>query len=226
MRIQKILLAASALVLLSSCSEERFHDFGAWYSNKPSNMERKWGPMTTGYFGQNNAGRDVINPRDREAPTREEMHPPKVDDGLAVEETTDDTTVVTSDDMSPVTGGNYGKKVDQLYFAHGSAHIGKTDHRHLAVDAKKIKKNPGTGLTVVGHASHRVNTTNDPVRKKEINFEVAQKRANAVTNTLTHDGVDPGWVVAVSKGDEEPNPHPGKRSQESSDRRVEIYMNQ
>jgi outer membrane protein OmpA-like peptidoglycan-associated protein len=119
----------------------------------------------------------------------------------------------------------YGMMVQQIYFAHGSAHIGAVDNRALHVHAKRIRTKGPVAVTVVGHASHRVNTTDDPVRKKEINFEMAQKRADAVTNVLTSDGVTPSWVMAVSKGDDEPNPHRGKRSQEAADRRVELFVN-
>ena len=249
MRIQKLVIAASALLLLSGCSDSKFHDFGAWYNNKPSRMEKKWGPMTSGYFGQNAAGRAVLKPPGLQAPTKEELNPPLVDgDVVAVapvpanQDVTvfpveqDDTGVMphhvieeNGTEPAPVVSeampANYGQKIDQLYFAHGSARIGAHDSKHLAVVANKAMRRQNPNLTVVGHASHRVNTTDDPVRKKEINFEMAQKRANAVTNALTRQGIDPGWVMAVSKGDEEPNMHRGKRSQEAADRRVEVFVN-
>jgi outer membrane protein OmpA-like peptidoglycan-associated protein len=249
MRLQKLVIAASALLFLSGCtSDSKFHDFGAWYNNKPSRMEKKWGPMTSGYFGQNAAGRAVLKPPGREQPTKEDLNPPLVDGDIVAVTPVENESVtvfpVEQDDTGVVPhhmieeGGaepapvysepmaaNYGEKVDQLYFAHGSARIGARDHKHLAVVAKKVMKRQSPNLTVVGHASRRVNTTDDPVRKKEINFEMAQKRANAVTNALTQQGVDPGWVMAVSKGDEEPNLHRGKRSQESADRRVEVFVN-
>ena len=244
MRIQKLVIAISALVLLSGCSDTKFHDFSNWYSSKPSHMEKKWGPMTTGYFGQNNAGKAVLKPPGLQPPTEDELNPPLVDgEVVAVKPVeTESVTVypVEQDDagvmphhvieengMEPVTSEpmSYGDRVDQIYFAHGSARIGARDHKHLAVVVKKALRRQNPNLTVVGHASHRVNTTDDPVRKKEINFEMAQKRANAVTNALTQQGVDPGWVMAVSKGDDEPNPHRGKRSQEAADRRVEVFVN-
>jgi outer membrane protein OmpA-like peptidoglycan-associated protein len=257
MRITRIVLAASALLLVSGCSMDRVHDFKDWYSAKPSRMEKKWGPNTTGYFGQNAAGRAVLHPPGREGATREELNPPRTIDEMpapapvdtnsnvtvfpleeddsgvmphhVVEQPLDATTVTeVGPEPAPVTSepvGGYGKLTNQLFFAHGSARIGSIDHKKLATTAHKLHKRAGASVTVVGHASHRVNGVTDPVRKKEINFEMAQKRANAVTSALTQSGVDPGWVLAVSKGDDEPNPHRGKRSQEAADRRVEVFVN-
>lgn len=254
MRIPRILIAASALLALSGCSEAKYQDFRDWYSSKPSHMEYKWGPMTTGYFGQNKAGWAVLKPPAERPPLREDREAVplnntvveplpgpgvQVNDSVSVYPLDHETEVAPQPLMpvepapvepqpvvaEPVSAADYGQMMQQLFFAHGSARIGAVDHRHLHVVAQKIRKRSSVAVTVVGHASHRVNTTTDPVRKKEINFEMAQKRANAVTSALSADGVNPSWVMAVSKGDEESNPHPGKRSQEAADRRVEVFVN-
>ncbi len=266
MRIARFLIAASAVLVLAGCTKAQndAQDFKDWWSAKPSHMGMpgKWGPMTTGYSGENAQGWAILKPPAEQPPLREDREAKPVPNTI-VEQTV--TTTTTGEPMPedynesvsvyPVDGagvmphhvieqpaatapipepvqtepmrapGSYGKMVQQLYFAHGSAHIAAADHRALAVHAKRIRAKHHVALTVVGHASHRVNTTNDPERKKEINFEMAQKRADAVTNVLEQDGVSPSWVMAVSKGDDEPNPHRGKRSQEAADRRVELFVN-
>src|ERR1044072_375813 len=84
MRISRIVLAASMALMLSGCSADRYHDFRDWYSSKPSRMEKKWGPNTTGYFGQNAAGRAVLHPPGMDGPTREELNPPRTYDEMPV----------------------------------------------------------------------------------------------------------------------------------------------
>ena len=230
-----------------------YHDVYRWTHNKPSKIGYGWvGDMPSGFYGQNAAGRAVLKPPGMEpeyAPplawneTTVYDEPPPVTDSRPIPgepvQYSDSVSVYPLDgetapmrnyvnappqDMVYVDTEVYGDMVQEIFFAHGSARIGSNDKRHLVSFAKGVHSNNGLALTVVGHASTRVNTTDDPVRKKEINFEVAQKRANAVTGVLTEAGVSPSWVMSVSRGDDEPNTHSGKRSQEAADRRVEVFM--
>jgi outer membrane protein OmpA-like peptidoglycan-associated protein len=116
--------------------------------------------------------------------------------------------------------------VQQLFFAHSSATVSNVDRKGLHEFAKSLTQSPDKNyrLTVVGHASRRTAVT-DPYRAKEINFAIAQKRANAVTTELRKGGLKPSWVEAISKGDTEPNPSPDGKTQEEADRRVDVYMN-
>lgn len=124
-----------------------------------------------------------------------------------------------------VPAGVYGEMVEQLFFDHGSSRIGKIDRKSLKELAASLATTGGTyDLTVIGHASQRVDGVTDPLRKKMINFEMALKRATAVAAELRKAGVKHGWVKSMSKGDEAPNPAPGDKDQESADRRVEVYM--
>lgn len=140
------------------------------------------------------------------------------------------TTVYQSPTYSYIqaggTGFNYGHVVQKFYFPHGSSVVAKKDKKKLKDIADDAKKTTGpVEITLVGHASKRVDQTADPIKKKMINFEMAQKRANAVTHELNKAGLTPDWVQTVSKGDDEPNNEPGLMSQEDADRRVELFMN-
>ena len=126
---------------------------------------------------------------------------------------------------SRISDQNYGDIVQRLYFGHGSAAIAASDRRQLKEIASGLKRSTtDISVTVVGHASKRVDGVADPVKRKMVNFEMAQKRSNAVTTELGKAGVRPDWVRTVSMGDDVPNPDPGSKSQEEADRRVELYV--
>jgi outer membrane protein OmpA-like peptidoglycan-associated protein/predicted small secreted protein len=118
-----------------------------------------------------------------------------------------------------------GNMAEQIFFAYGSSSVGSGDRGRLHKLAANLNRmgNPYS-LNVVGHASKRVDHVKDPIRKKVINFEMAQKRANAVTQALRQVGANPDWVMATSRGDEVPNPNPGLKTQEAADRRAEVYV--
>jgi len=125
------------------------------------------------------------------------------------------------DDISKVNGD----VADRLFFAHGSAKISASDENKI----KKISENLSSldsdyKLSVVGHASTRVDGVTDPKLKKEINFKMAKQRADKVTNEFKKNGIDSKTILAVSKGDEEPNPEPGNKTQEEADRRVDVFL--
>jgi len=117
------------------------------------------------------------------------------------------------------------RKAQQIFFAYGSSRIGNEDRKSLKALAADLKRaSYEYNVNVVGHASKRVDNVQDPVRRKMINFAMAQKRANAVTKELHAAGASPDWVNALSRGDEEANPHPGNRTQEAADRRADVYV--
>lgn len=118
-----------------------------------------------------------------------------------------------------------GRRVNETFFNHGSARLGSIDKQKINAVAKDISvQDPAPFVTVVGHASTRVDGSADSGRREEINFGIAQKRAVAVSEALGAAGVEPARITAVSKGDAEPNANPGGRSQEAADRRVEIFV--
>ena len=118
-----------------------------------------------------------------------------------------------------------GEMVQQVFFEHGSAKIGRMDHKNLHELARSLVHNNGDyKLNVVGHASKRVNHVRDPIEKRMINFKMAQRRANAVANDLLQAGLSPSWVIATSMGDEQSNARRNGKSQEAADRRAEVFL--
>lgn len=212
MRISRFSFVLAATMLLTACGTvhddpSKHSDLSNWLNSRPSKIEEKTGMwLPNGYAGQN-------------------LREVKSADGSVSVFPIDDTPALQSDATMlppPVTDmGIFGDLKQTVYFEHGSAVINTSDRGALKAMANGLSDN--VAVTIVGHASTRVNTTDDPIRKKTINFEIAQKRANAVTKELKKSGVNPSLVTAMSKGDDEPNPTPGSRDQESADRRVEIY---
>lgn len=122
-------------------------------------------------------------------------------------------------------GGAQGMPAEQVFFGHGSSHVKAQDKKKLESLAAAMRYKQGVAVTVVGHASQRVDGVTDPMKRKMINFDMAQKRADAVTKILRKAGLAPGWVHATSKGDGEPNPAPPPgMSQEAADRRADVYV--
>lgn len=247
MHISKHLLTLSAVMLLGACTNTGqgvkgdLKDFAHWVNGKPSHMEKSFGKVPTGYAGQN---RRVLKPQAEApmvaaAPVQQWNDLGAYDSGMPPvgEDYNQSVTVYPVDGQpqymddgayyqeQPVYDGQ-GSLVQQVYFKHGSSKLSKSDKESLKSFGKSLQNDGSVGLTVVGHASHRVNGVSDPMRKKEINFEMAQKRASAVTKTLQDAGVNPGWVETVSRGDEEPNANPGSMGQEAADRRAEVYLHE
>jgi outer membrane protein OmpA-like peptidoglycan-associated protein len=231
-----------------------YADTHGWAHRKSNTrLERSIGLAPTGYYGQNRrgvvlkptgletGGADVamgsqLNWRqidgyydqtDNMAPIGStEIGPEAVNYGedVTVYPVDGAPVAVASAPETPAFTGTYGRLVQKIYFPHGSSQIKQMDRKSL----KQFAGGVGTtdvAVTVVGHASARVDGVTDPVRRKMINFEMAQKRANAVTRELKKAGLNPGWVQAVSKGDEEPNDDTVGKDQESADRRVELFVN-
>jgi outer membrane protein OmpA-like peptidoglycan-associated protein len=176
----------------------------------PSKIEQSTWRMPSGYANQN-----------QNKPVREIVS----SDGSVSTFPVDDAPVAQAEIITPLpmadASSDIGVVSEEIYFIHGSARLTNGEKRQIKSFANTV--GPNTAITVVGHASTRVDTTDDPVRRKTINFEVAQKRADAVTRVLNSAGVNPSMVQAISRGDDEPNPNPGSRSQEAADRRVQIY---
>lgn len=227
--MKRFVLPVVAMVLLSGCAsrDDGKIDTWEWLNGRESAKEKHLGPMPTGYTGHNK-NRPVLKPVYREPAWNEIQNYQMPGDPAPV--AADPVSVYPVEgfeDASLLSIDDYGQLVQQIYFLHGSSSLTQGEKNALRNVAQNVSQNAtaGVAVTVVGHASKRVDGVTDPMRRKMINFEMAQKRANAVTNELNRAGLNPAWVQAVSKGDEEPNAAAGGRSQETADRRVDVYVN-
>jgi outer membrane protein OmpA-like peptidoglycan-associated protein len=136
-------------------------------------------------------------------------------------------------DITPYAEGSYvnisaasGELIQQIFFPYGSSHLSGIDRQNLRELAQSLVQNGSEyKLDVIGHASRTVNHVRDALRRKMINFKMAQKRANAVAQELIRAGATPDWVEVSSLGDTQPNRHRNGKSQEAADRRTEVYLN-
>lgn len=218
MRFSRFFMVLSAVLMLSACGTvhddpAKHNDLSNWLNSRPSKIEEHTWKMPTGYAGQNNRLREV-----KSAGGSVSTFP--LEDDMPAPIGSEQQQVVQ---LSPPSAGEYGQMAGQIFFLHGSSRLTGPEKRDIASVASSVGSGAPVGITVVGHASQRVDGVTDPIRRKEINYEMAQKRAVAVTRELSKAGVNPAWIQSVSKGDDEPNASPGGRSQEAADRRVEIY---
>lgn len=225
MRVSRSIFAVLAVLMLSACGTvhddpAQHSDVSNWLNGRPSQIGDRTFDLPTGYAGQH------MPPRRFDAAEGSVTVYPVDDDNMPPMPAQETVTTVTTVTETPVVANPYGQVAQEVYFEHGMSSLSSGSKSTIQSFAEGVKaKGSPVAVTVVGHASTRVDTTDDPVRRKMINFEIAQKRATAVTRELGKAGVSPDWVQAVSKGDEEPNPNPGSMGQEASDRRVQIYTN-
>lgn len=113
----------------------------------------------------------------------------------------------------------------QMFFDHGSSKIKLADKQKIKTLSDTLKsKKDDYKVSVVGHASKRVDGVNDPARKKAINFQIAKLRASNVKREFSNNGVASDMVLTSSKGDEDAIANPGDLAHEVSDRRVDVYL--
>jgi outer membrane protein OmpA-like peptidoglycan-associated protein len=237
MHLPRFVAAVSALLLLGACSNtyhgvhDDYKDYERWAHNQPSRLNDSFGKIPRGYAAQNAEGIALLKPAGmgKVGASKYDWHESGYENAITSPGANVYTPYEANDSVTvyPIDGApaySAGAPEQQVFFRHGSSHITPGERRFIGGIAESVRDS-NTGVTVVGHASTRVDGTSDPYLRKEINFNMGQKRANAVSGVLTDAGVDPGRVTAVTKGDDEPNPNPGSRSQEAADRRVDIYTN-
>ena len=203
MRISTIVLSLSVMAVMSGCAVD-----------SPIRTSSLW---PTGYHGQHRYdhtyNEDFTNPDAPLVVEQTQATPPMT--MAVIEDTSRQMTVM------PQSSG-YGDLLHESYFRHGSAQLSASDKKALKAVAEDVKVTD-SDITVVGHASNRVDGHASAERKSELNHNISNKRAIAVTRELTSQGVSPSKINAVAQGDAIPNAHPGDKTQEEADRRVEIY---
>ncbi|MDR2354146.1 MAG: OmpA family protein [Deltaproteobacteria bacterium] len=89
---------------------------------------------------------------------------------------------------------------------------------HLQQAARVLNNNPEIHVTLVGHT--------DYVGTDTYNYDLGLRRAIAVKNQLTRDGVSPDRLGVISKGETEPIDSNQTSSGRARNRRVEIHVSQ
>lgn len=231
MRLSKLAFSLSFVVLLSGCNSFVNdkplidQDTKNWLHSKPSSLEGRLWKMPTGYYGQNGQVAPAPQGIDTADGSVTVFPVDGAADAPAPAQLADDAQMLPPVAEQSTSVDAYGNLAQELYFGHGSAAIGSGDRKALQALAKGFTHAAApVDLTVIGHASTRVDGVNDEMQRKVINFKMAQKRADAVTRVLKKSGVKPDWIQSISKGDEEPNTNaPAGKDQEAADRRVDVY---
>lgn len=103
-----------------------------------------------------------------------------------------------------------------LYFKHDSADLTAESRKLLQTVLDTIRKRAPVDISVVGHT--------DTVGRKEYNYALSLKRANAVASLLVGKGVDPSVLDITSHGKDNPLVPTGDQVSEPRNRRVEITV--
>lgn len=91
----------------------------------------------------------------------------------------------------PGTGGN-----NVVYFEYDSTALSDQSYAKLNKHVAYLKENANASVTLAGHADER--------GTREYNAALGQRRANAVKDYLTTNGVNAGQIDTVSYGEERP----------------------
>jgi len=159
-----------------------------------------------------------------------ESTPEKADDAVAVEDQgTDLSEVPDSDDSEAQT---YGTEDDDLsgmsslddptsllsvriiYFEYDSSDVKSEDRTTVEAHAAYLVENPGTIITLEGHADER--------GSREYNLALGERRAQTVQRQMTLIGASPDQIRTVSYGEERPAIDDHDDYSWSQNRRVEI----
>ena len=115
------------------------------------------------------------------------------------------------------TGDNLIVTLPQdILFATNSTAVSGASQRDLTTLAASINEYPNTTVNVIGHT--------DNVGGAAFNFDLSQRRAQAVTSVLINGGVSPARIRSIGRGEDAPvatNLTPEGRQQ---NRRVEIVI--
>ncbi|PPR76161.1 MAG: hypothetical protein CFH05_00335 [Alphaproteobacteria bacterium MarineAlpha3_Bin4] len=113
-------------------------------------------------------------------------------------------------------------RVATILFLSGSAGLNARDRQILA-NVRRLHKERGGKLRVIGHASSRTRNTN-AIRHKMINFKVSVERADAVAHELMRLGIKRSDIFVDAVSDSQPIYYEIMPSGEAGNRRAEIYL--
>ena len=156
-----------------------------------------------------------------------ESTPEKADDAVAVEDQgtnlsdADDSEAQaygTEDDdlsaMSSLDDPTSLLSVRIIYFEYDSSEVKSEDRTTVEAHAAYLVENPGTIITLEGHADER--------GSREYNLALGERRAQTVQRQMTLIGASPDQIRTVSYGEERPAIDDHDDYSWSQNRRVEI----
>ena len=159
-----------------------------------------------------------------------ESTPEKADDAVAVEDQGTDLNDVP--DTTDSEAQSYGTGDDELsgmsslddptsllsvriiYFEYDSSDVKSEDRTTVEAHAAYLVENPGTIITLEGHADER--------GSREYNLALGERRALTVKRQMTLIGASPDQIRTVSYGEERPAIDEHDDYSWSQNRRVEI----
>lgn len=105
---------------------------------------------------------------------------------------------------------------NNVLFATDSAVVSGTSQSDLFAVAQSLNNNPGTTVSVIGHTDN----TGDAA----YNFDLSQRRAQAVTSVLISGGVTPARIRSIGRGEDAPIATNLTSEGRAQNRRVEIVI--
>ena len=105
---------------------------------------------------------------------------------------------------------------EDVYFKKGSYKLTPEARELLKSKARWLQKNSDLKVIVEGHT--------DEAGSKEYNLALGDRRAGAVKSFLIGQGIQPGRLIAVSYGKEQPIDTSGTESARSKNRRVHFVV--
>ena len=103
-----------------------------------------------------------------------------------------------------------------ILFATGSTAVSGASQADLRTLAGSMNRYPNTTVNVIGHT--------DNVGDSSFNFDLSQRRAQAVTSVLINAGVAPQRLRSVGRGENQPIATNANASGRQQNRRVEIVI--
>lgn len=105
---------------------------------------------------------------------------------------------------------------NNILFATDSASVSGTAQNDLFAVARSLNNNPSSTINVIGHT--------DNVGDASYNFDLSQRRAQAVTSVLINAGVSPTRLRSVGRGEDAPVASNLNANGRAQNRRVEIVI--
>ena len=109
-----------------------------------------------------------------------------------------------------------------IYFGNNSSRL-TTEARSALKEVAARQRSLGGILRVIGHASSRTRNM-DEFQHRLVNFLISVDRANAVSQELMRNGVQPGALYVGAVSDSEQVSAEAMPREEAPNRRVEIYL--